>query len=60
MNIHILLHDPAADLLNLDLGSEGGGAYLHTAGLGAAGRCRGMRPEETGAAPSSGRVGNSL
>lgn len=25
MNIHTLLHDPAADLLNLDLGSEGGG-----------------------------------
>lgn len=33
---------------------------LHTAGLGAAGRRRGTRSEETGAAPSSGRAGNSL
>lgn len=26
MNIRTLLHDPAADLLNLDFGSGGGGA----------------------------------
>lgn len=42
-----LLHEPAADL------------YLRTAGLGAAGRRRGVRSEETGAAPSLGRAGNS-
>lgn len=54
-NILALLRDPAADRCAFEAG-----AYLHTAGLGAAGRRRGTRSEETGAAPSSGPAGNSL